>query len=311
MAEIQWAQLVEEAIGGTVLDALPPTLTLPALPHAVTQFMELANKPDADIRKLASVVETDTGLTLELLRHVNSSYIGLRNKARGVLQAITLLGLRQSKMFLVTVGLKAAVQARQSKLINQASFWNATLQKALFAKLVAGLLKADKELAFSAALLQDYLLPVLTNDLSDHYMDFIEARNGTEMNLNDYERSHFGWDHALTGACLAHRWKLPDELVACILYHHHGLKLLAHPQLGRSPAAAVALSALLPDQLRQVSKGLEQLVMLQSKWPSFDLEAIAKSVDDQHSQLGVGVQNDFPLLRRLRPILDRAAACAT
>ena len=51
--------------------------------------------------------------------------------------------------------------------------------------------------------------------------------------------------------------------------------------------------------------------MLQSKWPSFDLEAIAKSVDDQHSQLGVGVQNDFPLVRRLRPILDRAAACAT
>jgi HD-like signal output (HDOD) protein len=310
MAEINWAKFVEEAIGGTVLEALPPTLTLPALPHAVTQFMELANKPDADIRKLAGVVETDTGLTLELLRHVNSSYIGLRNKARGVLQAITLLGLRQSKMFLVTVGLKAAVQSRQSKLINQASFWNATLQKALFAKLVAGLLKTDQELAFSAALLQDYLLPVLTNDLSDHYMDFIEARNGTEMNLTDYERSHFGWDHALTGACLAHRWKLPDELVACILFHHHGLKLLAHPQLGRSPAAAVALSALLPDQLRQVSKGLEQLVMLQTKWAAFDMEALAKSVDDQHSQLGAGVQNDFPLSRRLRPILDRAVACA-
>lgn len=310
MADIEWSKLVEEAIGGAVLDALPPTLTLPALPLAVTRFVEMSNRPDADIRKLATIVETDTGLTVELLRHVNSSYIGLRNKARSVLQGITLLGLRQSKMFLITVGLKAAVQARQSRLINQACFWNATLQKALFAKLVAGLLKTDQDLAFSAALLQDYLLPVLTNDLSDHYTDFIEARNAADVNLVDYERSHFGWDHALTGACLAHRWKLPDELVACILYHHHGLKILAHQQLGRSPAAAVALSALLPDQLRQTAQGLEQLSLLQTKWPAFDLAKLATAVDEQHSQVGVDVQNDFPLSRRCRAVLQRQPAMA-
>lgn len=305
MAVIDWTGLIDGVLDSFTLEALPPTLSLPALPHAVTQFMERANKPDADIKNLAQIVETDTGLTLELLRHVNSSYIGLRNKAKSALQAITLLGLKQSRMFLITVGMKAAVQARQSKLINQACFWNATLQKALFSRLVAGMLKTDADLAFAAALLQDYLLPVLTNDLYDNYVEFISKRNEMPVNMWEYEQQQFGWDHALTAACLARRWHLPDELVACILFHHQGLKILAHPQLGRSPAAAVALSALLPDQLRQCYQGLEQLLLLQSKWPAFNLEELAKKVDEQHSQIGVGVRNDFPLLRRCQPILKK------
>lgn len=308
MADLDWSALVNESLGGAVLEALPPTLSLPALPHAVTQFVQLSNREDADVRKLAEIVETDTGLSLELLRHVNSSFMGLRNKARTPLQALTLLGLKQSKLLLITVGMKAAVQARQSKLINQACFWNATLQKAFFAKLVAGLLKADAELAFSAALLQDYLLPVLTNDLCEQYTAFIEARTQAPVNLVDYEQSHFGWDHAVTGACLAHRWQLPDDLVGCILFHHHGLRILAHPQLGRSAAAAVALSALLPDQLRQSAQGLEQLALLQSKWPAFNLEALATEVDKLHLGVGMGVSNDYPLARRCKPVLGKEPA---
>ena len=62
------------------------------------------------------------------------------------MHALSLLGLRPSKNLLITVGTRAAVQARQSKLINQNSFWNAALQKALFAQEVAALLKTDPDL---------------------------------------------------------------------------------------------------------------------------------------------------------------------
>ena len=39
--------------------------------------------------------------------------------------------------------------------------------------------------------------------------------------------------------------------MCCILFHHFGLKILGHPQLGRTAAAAVAISALLPEEARQ------------------------------------------------------------
>lgn len=307
MADIDWSGICRAALEQFTAAELPPTLTLPALPHAVTQFTEQSSKPDVEIKDLARIIETDTGLTLEMLRHVNSAFVGLRNKARTAQQALALLGLKQSRLLLLTTGMRAAVQARQSKLINQACFWNASLQKALFAREVARLLQADGELAFAGALLQDYLIPVLTNDLDADYLNFIQTRDRQPQSICEFEQKTFGWDHALAGACLALRWKLPEDLVCCILFHHQGLRILTDPQLGRSAAAAVAVAALLPDQLRQTYQGLEQLLFLQTKWPAFQLEAIAEKVDQEHAQIGLGVRNDFPLVRRCRPAIESNA----
>jgi HD-like signal output (HDOD) protein len=303
MADIDWAALREESLGPFTLTALPPTLQLPALPHAVTLFIEKSNDEKTPVKELAGIVETDTGLTLELLRHVNSSYLGLRQKAKTVLQAITLLGLRQSRLFLIATGTQAAVRARKSKLLNPTSFWNASLQKAIFAREVAKLLKTDPDVAFAGALLQDYLLPVLTTELYEPYLAFVDQRARQPESLCDYEQQNFGWNHAVAAASLAHRWKLPDELVCCILFHHYGLRVLADPRLGRSPIGAVALTALLPDPLYQQSDGLKQLVLLQQKWPAFNLEEIITKVDAEHVGSGLGVAIDFPLARRCKQAL--------
>lgn len=308
MADLDWAKLREESLGTFTLQALPPTLQLPALPHAVTMFMDKSRDENVSIKQLAAIVETDTGLTLELLRHVNSSFLGLKQKAKTVQQAISLLGLRQSRLFLVATGTQAAICARKSKLLNQTSFWNASLQKALFAREVAKLLQTDVDIAFAGALLQDYLLPVLSSELYEQYVVFIDQRDQKQELITDYEQEIFGWNHALSAASLAYRWKLPDELVCCILYHHHGLRVLADPKLARSPIGAVALSALLPDQLRQQFHGLEQLVLLQKKWPAFNLEELVKTVDAEHAASGMGVANDFPLSRRCKQILASLSA---
>jgi serine/threonine-protein kinase len=215
--------------------------------------------------------------------------------------------MRPSKNLLITVGTKAAIQARQSRLINQNCFWNAALQKALFARELAALLKTDQDIAFSGALLQDFLLPVLTSELYDQYLDFIKVRDKHPVDICEFEQASFGWDHAIAGACLAHRWKLPDELVCCILFHHQGLQILAHPVLGRSPVAAVALAALLPDQLRQCYQGLERLLLLEQKWPAFKLQTVAETVDAKQDEAGMGVRNDFPLSRRCKSVLNQEA----
>lgn len=311
MPDINWTQLREEALQGLSQTMMPPTVTLPALPHAVTRFVERSQDERATSKELAAIVETDTGLTIELLKFVNSSFVGLRSKAKTVQQALAVLGQRQSKMFIITTGTQAAVKARQSKLINQACFWNACLQKAIFAREVAKLLKTDVELAFAGSLLQDYLLPVVTNDLFETYARFTEQRTALAECLCEYEDQHLQWNHAIAGAILALRWKLPDELVCCILFHHRGLRILADPQLGRSPVAAVALSALLPDQLRQHLSGLEQLVLLQEKWPAFNVAELVETVDREHGDVGLGVDNAFPLSRRCKQILAAHADSST
>jgi HD-like signal output (HDOD) protein len=295
---MDWATIRAEGLATFTMEVMPPTIQLPALPHAVTLFLERSADEASTERDLAEILETDTGLTFELLKYVNSSFLGLRQKATTVNQALSLLGRRQSRMLVMATGAQASLQARKSKLINQQAFWNASLQKALFAREIANMLQTDADVAFSGALLQDYLLPVLSNDLIDTYLEFVQNREGLPETLCEFEFTRYKWDHALAGACLAHRWNLPDELVCCILYHHSGLRILAHPQLGRTAVAAVALSAMLPEQLRQHFHGLDLLSKLEQKWPAFRLESIARKVDQQQEDMNLGVRNDFPLSRR-------------
>ena len=78
MAELDWATIRTRALDGFACAALPPTLELPALPTAVTLFVQKSNDPKAGVRELAQIIETDSGLTLELLRHVEQPLVALR-----------------------------------------------------------------------------------------------------------------------------------------------------------------------------------------------------------------------------------------
>lgn len=300
--QITYRPLIDEAVAGFQLGDLPRAVKLPALPVAVMKFVEQSRDDDVSLRQLTTTIETDSGLTLELLKHVNSAALGLRHRTTSVAQALALLGRRQSVLFLVAKGLEAAMRSRQSKLINQTCFWNASFQKALFAREVALLLKTDSDAAFAGAMIQDFLLPVVTNQFLEGYLKFIEKRNELPATLVEYEHATFGWDHAIVAAALADQWHLPEELTCCLLYHHHGLDILHHPDLKRSPVAAVAISALLPDQLRQHIAGLEELHQLQSQWDAFDVIALAEKVDLMQLENDLGVRNEFPLTRRCQPI---------
>src|SRR5258708_40212546 len=46
---IDWAAVLNEALGDVAVAALPPTMSLPALPLAVTQFVQKSNHPKAAI----------------------------------------------------------------------------------------------------------------------------------------------------------------------------------------------------------------------------------------------------------------------
>ena len=149
-------------------------------------------------------------------------------------------------------------------------------------------------------MLQDFLLPSLTNDLFPTYFKFTENRDDNPVDLHQFEQQAQRWDHAEAAAQIMFGWGFPDELICCVLLHHRGLKLLNNKQLGRTSVSAVAVSALMPDGFRQVAGGMEQLIALDSKWPAFDLLAAAKQVDREFQELSPVGDNPFSFLRNCR-----------
>jgi HD-like signal output (HDOD) protein len=305
---MDWVAIRDEALGDLTTSLLPPDVKFPALPQAVTLFVQRSRDESVPLQDLAKILEADSGLTIQLLKYVNSSFLAVKKKVVSVVQALSLLGSQQSLRFVIATGMEAAIRAHASKLINQNALWSTNLQKAIFSREVALLLKTDPEVAFVGSLLQDYVLPVLTNDLSEDYRDFVPSEDTTARSLSEFEQARFGWDHGWVGACLAFGWNLPDELVCCICYHHSGLQILTDHRLGRSPVAATALSALLPDQFCPNNHGLELLKKLESKWPAFNLQRLAESVDRQYVQMGLGIHNSSPLLPRCKSLGQEGSA---
>jgi HD-like signal output (HDOD) protein len=297
-----WSAIRKSVLGDEPKSVLPPRVRLPVFPKAAIEFTRKSQEEDASTTVLGKIVETDSGLTCELLRHVNSSAFGLRRKISSAKHAISALGIRETCLFLLSSSLAGAIRGRQSKVIDIREFSANNLERAYFAQEVAKLLKADPDLAFSAAMLADFILPDVTNQLYPSYHGFVEQDGDEPQRLVQYEQATLGWQHPQAGALVMFKWGFPDDLVCCVMLHHQGFKLLADTKLRSTSAAAVAVAAFLPDGFRQVPDGMELLLRLERKWSAFRLIEIAERVHEQVECVGLGLAEHCSLLRNCRAV---------
>ncbi|MEO1994180.1 MAG: HDOD domain-containing protein, partial [Planctomycetaceae bacterium] len=235
-----------------------------------------------------------------------SSLYGFRHPARNVSDAVARLGVRGAVRFLVTSAVNEVMKSSKSKLINFNAFWCSNLERALFAREVAKLLGADEGTAYSAAMLCDCLLPVVTNRAADDYVEFVTDQVQKKQPIVDFENDRFGWDHSMATSLLLRGWKFPADVIYCVRMHHSGLEILKDSVVGTSAAAAVAIAALIPDPLLQEPTGLADLTRLESAWSSFSLSDLAETVHEQFQELSPDVSNPFPLRRRLPKLAETA-----
>lgn len=305
-SDVDWSELRNSILADNSDSMLPPSIKLPSLPKALMDFRKQA-QADANTDTLSQIISSDVGMSAELLKMVNASSNGLRNRVTSVKQALVLLGIRPTLLHLTTIGMKQMMKSSSSKLINFAKFWNTNLERSLFAKRIADLLGADKDLAYTACMLQDFILPVITNQLTEKYLEFLENRKDFQ-GLAEFEQKELGWDHSQAAAQIMYAWEFPDELICCVYFHHFGLALLKHESLQHTAAAAVAVASLLPDAMMQVTDGIQQLTTLEESWEAFDLLEIATDVDEEFKEISNSSRNHFSLLRSLQ---NAAKACET
>ena len=279
---VDWTRIVRDSLDSRPQLKLPKRLKLPVLPQAVIAFTEIVDNPDAGPQELAATLETDSSLTSELLRQINSAAMGLKQKVASVTQAISLLGPRRTKMLVLTSALHTATKDTTSRLVHTVQFQRENYVRAVFAREVARALGTDGEIAYIAGLLQDFLLPLLTEAFYSDYANII----GQGSELIEREREIFGWDHASVAASLIREWGLPDELVACILLHHDIDRVLIDARFHDTPLAAVAAASCLPESLKQSPLGFEALLVLQDAIPDLNAFDIAVTVDEDFIRQG-------------------------
>jgi len=202
-------------------------VTLPSAPTVLLKVTELVADQFVPLSKVAQAISADPPISMKVLRLVNSAYYGLRHRVGSLEQAISLLGLKVVKNLVATATIFhtfSSVRSNEGLLFERDQFWLHCVSTGIIAKLLvqhggktSGI---DPEEIFVAGLLHDVGKIVFEQHLHKKFEQALITSASEKVPLWECELESIGVTHAQLGGKLAKKWKLPDELVHAIYYHH-------------------------------------------------------------------------------------------
>jgi len=92
---------------------------IPAFKLHYLSVLQEIHRPELDFEKLAEIIKREVSLSFKLLRYINSSFFGLRNKISSLKQALVLLGEREVKKWITLITLATLGQDKPDELVIQ------------------------------------------------------------------------------------------------------------------------------------------------------------------------------------------------
>lgn len=213
---------------------------LPSFQGVVLQTLEKTRDPDATAAEISHVLESDPGLTVRVLKTVNSAAYSLHRQVDDLQQAIALLGMSNLESLVLSIAVRDSLPRQAVAGFDPARFWSLAARRASVSRALSGLLHPRRSAeSFTAGLLQDLAVPLLATSDPDNYGPILDASRTRGTPLHELEQAAFGWDHAEVGTWVCSEWGLPETLAASIGGHH------GHVEEGLEALPAVSLAALL------------------------------------------------------------------
>ncbi|MFG0307008.1 MAG: HDOD domain-containing protein [Phycisphaerales bacterium JB040] len=230
-----------------LLDEILNCPELPSLPAVAVKVLELTGDPDVKIADLDRAIRQDQALSARILKTVNSSFFGLRERCSSIEKALVLLGLGPVKSLVLGFSLVSTMQSEPDDPFDFPGYWRRGLYTGIAARLFAEkVCKTKADEAFLAGLLQDVGMVAMYRALGERYLEVLGQTGGEHARLNSLELKAFEIDHASIGAMLCESWKLPQDLVLPVKFH---VRPSAAPQQCKDLVQCVALGNAVHDAL--------------------------------------------------------------
>jgi putative nucleotidyltransferase with HDIG domain len=223
-------------------------LELPVLPEVASQVVKLSNDPNADVRKLAGLVQRDQAMAGHLMRMANSSFYAPKVPLVSLDQVIGRMGMKKIREIALVISCQSKVFAVPGHEATIKALFRHSLAAAAFAQEIARSRRWNVEEAFLCGLLHDVGRPILLQELVD-----LHAAAGLPLQL-PAATALIDELHAEVGASLVTGWSLPARLGDTIRHHHHPLKSTTAAQTAMMTCLADDLAHLLLSGGREVSE---------------------------------------------------------
>ncbi|MEO6602452.1 MAG: HDOD domain-containing protein [Polyangiaceae bacterium] len=186
-------------------------------PVAARRLEELTRNPKARLEQVVAVLETDPGLSVRLLRLVNSAGYGLKVRVTSVRHAAVLVGTRRLHQVATTAAILDLFETTNTTAIELLE--HAAVVGSLCRYLAVHLGLPHDEL-FTCGFLHDIGKLMLLDTEGDKYAELVRTYGDAPDQMHVQERRLFGFDHALLGAHVLKAWNIPDPVPKVVLYHH-------------------------------------------------------------------------------------------
>jgi HD-like signal output (HDOD) protein len=189
--------------------------SVPTLSRHLERVVTALDDPDVDLDHVARLIETDQGLTSQILRLANSAFYSGRGAVTQVTVALVMLGAVVTRSAVLASSL---LDPRQMAL-------RGFVEHALGCAVAAGALArvtglAEPEDAAIAGLLHDLGKVVLWKEMPEAFAYILAQAEAEQRSFRDVEREVLGVDHAEVAGWLVERWRFPATLAEPIVHHH-------------------------------------------------------------------------------------------
>ncbi|MDX9701851.1 MAG: HDOD domain-containing protein [Candidatus Auribacterota bacterium] len=202
--------------------------TMPPLPSLVTQIMQMISDEKSCAGSFESLFRKDPILTARLLRLVNSSFFGFRNKVSSIPQAIVMVGYESLKNLVLAASISRFVKGSYPGYgYKDSGLWQHSFLTATWAERLAvalGWSKNESQCVFVSGLLHDIGKLIMSSYLTEHIREMLISLIEAEGDLVYAEKHVVGIDHAEIGACIAEKWNFSPRLIDVIKHHHITIK---------------------------------------------------------------------------------------
>tara|TARA_Y100000589_G_scaffold323756_1_gene358763 strand:+ start:291 stop:1142 length:852 start_codon:yes stop_codon:yes gene_type:complete len=264
------------------------TPQIATLPSVYTELSAMINQHHVNATQIARVVSMDPGLTVRLLKMVNSSFYGFEHRIDTVSHAVSVIGHKQLKDLALATTVVHMFRAMPEHLINMNSYWRHSVATAIACRALGRMIGLDKvEYLFVAGLLHGVgSLIVCINRPREARKVFIKVQNSGAL-LHEVETEVLGFNHADVGGALMENWGLSPAQVEGVRFKHTPDQA---PQYGME-ASILHLANLVSCSLNMGSVGDVSVPPLNSAaWDRINLaptvmQTLVWEIEDQFEEL--------------------------
>ncbi len=260
---------------------------LKSLPQVYERVTEAINRPDSSAEIIGAVVGEDAGLTMRLLRIVNSSLYGFPSKIETISRAITLVGVEELRDLTLATSVIQLFDSLPTEFTNMESYWRHSLATAICCRLIAEHRnESNIERFFVGGLLHDVGSLALWVHGAQRAKRIARRCQSSGCQLRDAERAVLSFDHTDVGRELLTMWRLPQSLVESVYCHHMPKRATSVP----IEAMTIHVSEIIVDAMQIGSSGEVNVPpTVINAWETLELEIgflgdLIKDLDSQFEE---------------------------